>query len=192
MAPVSVLAYLAAPSSSFGGNPFAAPIGVVAWVVANARKREEIGGWLLYYIWGIYSAAAFSLIFFCITFSDCVPEGWDSQGLYHWYLAALVPMLVISALQVAAVTMLISVRTPDMFRFFRWLQVAHLVLAVVTVVIRIKYFPETLPTHVAAAGVQAIWTAYLFLSKRVKEVFLTQNWENISAAWYPTTTKLLR
>jgi hypothetical protein len=191
MAAVSVLAYLANSGSSFGGNVLAAPVGIVAWVVANARKREEIGGWLLYYIWGIYSAAAFSLIFFCITFPDCVPEAWDSPSLYRWYLAALVPILVISALQVATATMLISVRTADMFRFFRWLQVAHLVLALVTVTIRIKYFPDTVATHVGAAGVQAIWTAYLFVSKRVKEVFLTQNWENTSAAWYPTTTKLM-
>jgi hypothetical protein len=191
VAPVSVLAFVAASDPSFGANALTSPISIVAWVVANARKREEIGGWFLYYLWSVYSGAALSFIFFIILFHNCVPEFWESPGLYHWYLAALIPVLIAFALQVAMATMLISVRTPDMFRLFRWLQVVHLVLAVATVIIRARYFPDTAAVNAVAAGTQAIWTFYLFFSRRVKAVFLTQNWENTSAAWYPTTTRLM-
>jgi hypothetical protein len=161
------------------------------WIVANAHKREEIGGWLLYYLWGLYSGAALSLIHFCLTFHDFVPEPWGDPSLHHWYLAALIPILVMFALQVAAATMLISVRTADMFRFFRWLQVVHLVVVLASAMIRVKYLPDTFPLFVAAAAAQTLWTAYLFRSKRAEAVFLTRNWENTSAAWYPTTTKLM-
>ena len=191
IAPLPVLAFHVASDSSLGVTALSSPLSIVAWIIAYVRKREEIGGWLLYYFWSLYLGAALSLTFFAITFHDNVPEFWESPSRYHWHLAALVPVLVIFALQLAVATMLVSVRTPDMFRLFRWLQVGHLLFSVLAVIIETKFFPQKAPSGFVAAGAQTIWTAYLFMSRRVRSVFLTQNWQQTSSAWYPTTTQLM-
>src|SRR5271165_1359193 len=90
--------------------------GLIAWIICNSRKRQQIGGWLLFYYWQIYSGVLMTILFFVLAFQAYVPESYDDPNKFRLFLASSIPILVLFALQVAVATMLISVRTWDLLK----------------------------------------------------------------------------
>ncbi|HYM78776.1 MAG TPA: hypothetical protein VE377_22585 [Candidatus Dormibacteraeota bacterium] len=168
------------------------PGGIVAWIVCNARKRNEFGGWLLYFYWQLYSGVIVTAIFFAINFQSYVPENFEHRATHYLFLASTVPVIVIFALQAAVATMLISVRTWDMLRLLRGLVAAAVIAAVASVAIDAKYFPDDLALGILMTLIpECIWLAYFFASKRVEHVFKTHDWDTAVEVIHPTTTKLV-
>src|SRR5271156_3494570 len=81
-----------------GGNP-STPVlpggGIIAWIVCNGRKRNPIGGWLLFYYWQLWSGLLLSAVFFSINIQSYVPENFDSGSRFALFLASAVPGLVL-------------------------------------------------------------------------------------------------
>jgi hypothetical protein len=170
------------------------PGGIVAWIVCNSRKRQEYGGWLLFFYWQLYSGVIMTVIFFCINFQSYVPENFGRHPeRYYWFLASALPSLVILALQVAVATTLISVRTWDLLRLLRGLVVAQAVEAIVSVIIDTKFFPDNLRLDFIFTLIPfGCWSAYFFASNRVEHVFRLHDWDRYVETLYPITetTKL--
>jgi hypothetical protein len=170
------------------------PGGIIAWIVCNSRKRQEYGGWLLFFYWQLYSGIIMTVIFFCINFQSYVPENFGHHPeTYYWFLASVLPTLILFALQVAVATTLISVRTWDLLCLLRGLVVAQALIAVVSVIIDMKFFPENLPLDFMFTLFPfGCWSAYFLVSKRVEHVFRTHDWDSFVETLYPTseTTKL--
>jgi hypothetical protein len=185
MAPSVALALLLAATSSSNQYTPTFPGGIIAWIICNGRKRQQIGGWLLFYYWQLYSGAVVSAIFFGIAFQSYVPESFDDSTRYHLFLASIVPALVLLALEIAVATMLVSVRTWDMLRLLRWLMIASLVAGVVALVIDVNSFPDNIAFDVLAMIQSGLWLAYFFASRRVTHVFKSHDWEVAVDTIYP-------
>jgi hypothetical protein len=166
------------------------PGGIVAWIVCNARKRQEYGGWLLYFYWQLYSGVIVTTIFFCINFQSYVPENFgDERSRYYWFLLSTVPTLVIFALQVAVATVLVSVRTWDLLRLLRGLICAQVIAAFVALLIDAKLFPQNAGLNLMFTVLPySGWLVYFHVSRRVKHVFQTHDWDTAVEAIHPTGT----
>ncbi len=184
MLPTTLLALFVAASSNQYTPTF--PGGIIAWIVCNARKRQEFGGWLLFYYWQLYSGVFLSVILFTIAFQSYVPENFDNHTRYRWFLISAVPSLILFALQVAVATFLISVRTWDLLRLLRRLIVAALAAASIATAIDIKYFPDNVAFNFLTIVPGILWLAYFFKSRRVRHVFKSHDWEVAVNAIHPT------
>ncbi|HXJ85250.1 MAG TPA: hypothetical protein VMS18_00395 [Candidatus Binatia bacterium] len=164
------------------------PGGIVAWIVCNARKKQEYGGWLLFFYWQLYSGILLTAIFFTINVQSYIPEnfGGDIQR-YYWFLASTVPTLIIFALQVAVATILISVRTWDLLRLLRWLVLGQVIAGFVSLTIDTKLFPDNVALNLMLTVIPyCCWLAYFYASKRVRHVFQAHDWDKAVEAIYPT------
>jgi len=182
--PVLLLALFAASSNGYTPT---LPGGIIAWLVCNGRKKHELGGWLLFFYWQVYSGIVLTLVFFSMNFQSYVPDNFDDSSRCYWFLASTVPTIVIFALQVAVATILISVRTWDLLRLLRWLIAAQVVAASVGMLIDIKYFPENVALGIIfTLGPEILWLAYFLKSRRVLHVFKSHDWDLAVKAIYPT------
>ena len=184
-----VAALLAATSDTNTYTP-SIPGGLIAWWVCNGRKRQQIGGWLLFYYWQLYGGALMTILFFSIGFQSYVPESYDDPIKYHLFLVSIVPVLVLFCVQLAVATMLISVRTWDMLALLRWTICAELVAALTGAIIDVNRFPESLPFDFITIIPEAIWLAYFFKSRRVAHVFKAHDWDVAVNVIYPPKVKL--
>jgi hypothetical protein len=188
--PLVLLAIWAASNNQYTPS---FPGGIVAWVVCNQRKRNEYGGWLLFFYWQLYSGMVMTAVFFWINFQSYVPENFDDPSRFHLFLVSSVPSIVLFALQTAVATIMISVRTWDLVRLLRGLLVAQVVAACVAVLIDAKYFPDNVALGIMLTLVpESLWMGYFFGSKRVRHVFQTHDWDKAVEAIHPTgSTKIV-
>lgn len=185
MAQIEIAALLAVGTSTTNSYTPSLPGGLIAWAVCNGRKRQQIGGWLLFYYWQLYSGAVMTVLFLAMGFQSYVPESYDDPGKYHLFLASSVPVLVFFCVQLAVGTMLISVRTWDMLKLLRWTICAELVAALIGAVIDANYFPDSLPFDFFTIVPGILWLAYFFRSQRVGHVFKSHDWDTAVNVIYP-------
>jgi len=174
--PILVLAADTAQPQSAPTSPFG--IGsLVGWVVCARRKREAIGGWLMYYYWILYAGMIFTAVMLPVRLQDYTPQNFDDRSLFLESMCSVVPPLVLLALQAAVATFLLVIRNIEMLRLLRYTLMAALAASLVGSVLSSMYFPEQLPIHISAVISNAIWLAYLFVSQRVKHVFVLNDWD---------------
>lgn len=187
--PAIMAAFLVAASSTNSYTP-TLPGGLIAWWICSSRKRQQIGGWLLFYYWQLYSGVLMTILFFSIAFQSYVPESYADPSKYHLFLASVIPVLVLFSVQLAIGTMLISVRTWDMLILLRWTICAELIAAVIGTMIDVTQFPDNLPFDFLTIVQEGLWLAYFFKSQRVKHVFKFHDWDVAVDSIYPSTVKL--
>jgi hypothetical protein len=170
-----LLALFAAGTNNHYAPTF--PGGIIAWIVCNSRKKQQIGGWLLFYYWQLYSGVLMTSVFFVIALESYVPENFDDHKRYLLFLVSTVPTLVIYALQVAVGTFLISVRTWDLLRLLRWLIAAEVAAVSVAVAIDATFLPDNVFLNLYTLVQEVLWLAYFFRSKRVMSVFKSHDWD---------------
>lgn len=178
-------ALLLAGTSSTNSYTPTLPGGFLAWWICARRKREEIGGWLLFYYWQLYSGAILSIVFFVTQFQIYVPESYDDPKKFYLSLSSIVPVLVFHSVEIAIATMLISVRTWDLLRLLRWVACAHVIALAIGVAINAFYFSDAEFVNVIALIQTAVWLAYLFKSRRVVHVFKRHDWTVAVNSMYP-------
>ena len=187
VADVVVLAWVAS-----GGNQSTPmlPGGIIAWIICNGRKRNPIGGWLLFYYWQLWSGLLITAAFFATNIQSYVPENFDTGLLFGRFLASTVPVLLLLLVQLVVATMLLSFRTPDMLRLLRWTLVAQAVAVAMGAAIDAKYYPDNIVFSVLALIQETLWMLYFFKSTRVRHVFDSQDWDIAVHAIYPLKPKL--
>jgi hypothetical protein len=166
------------------------PGGIVAWIVCNGRKRNPIGGWLLFYYWQLWSGLLLSAVFFAINIQSYVPDNFDSGKQFGIFIVSTVPGLVLLLAQLVVGTMLLSFRTPDMLRLQRWTLVAQVVATVAGLAIDGKYYPDNIAFSALALIQETLWMFYFFKSTRIRHVFDSQDWETAVHSIYPLKLKL--
>ena len=167
------------------------PVGIIAIVVCNIRKRSEFGGWLLFFYWQLYSGAILSVFLFYRDFQTYVPENFASHPATHrWLMAASVSTIVILALQVAVATLLIVVRSWDMLQLLRILLIAQFFAHLGALVVDVSYFPNSIPFRVGGLLSLSFWIAYFFVSERVCHVFKVHDWETAVETIHPMPKEL--
>lgn len=167
------------------------PVGIIAAIVCNMRKRSEFGGWLLFFYWQLYSGGVYSALVFCRNFQFYVPENFASHApVHHWLMITAVSTLVILALQAAVGTMLIVIRSWDMLQFLRILLAAQVVAMLAALMVHANYLPNDIAWSAGGLISELSWTAYFFRSNRVRHVFKGHDWETAVETLYPSQEQL--
>lgn len=161
------------------------PGGIVAWIVCNRRKREPMGGWLLFYYWQLYSGVLLTALFFVMSFQNYVPENFVEPRRYWLLIAGTVPTIILFAVQVAVATMMVSVRTWEMVRLLRTVMILELIASCLGAVVDAQVFPDNLPADAMVIAPQLIWLCYWFVSRRVRHVFEAHDWDEAVKGIYP-------
>src|SRR6266849_2912457 len=144
MIPITTAALLFAGTSSTNTYTPTFPGGLLAWWICSRRKRQEIGGWLLFYYWQLYSGALMTVVFFVTAFQSYVPESFDDSSKYYLFLSSALPGLVLFSVQLVIATILISVRTWDLLKLLRWVICVEIIALAIGIGIDVSYFPDSL------------------------------------------------
>lgn len=167
------------------------PVGIIACIVCNMRKRSAFGGWLLFFYWQLYSGAVLAVLIFLKNFQIYVPENFSSHASsHHWIMVTAVSTIVILSLVVAVGTMLIIVRTRDMLRFLQILLMVQIVAVFAALMVDATYFPDYVAFRVGSLISVGFWIAYFFMSDRVRHVFIWHDWETAVENIHPTPKEL--
>jgi len=153
------------------------PLGwLVAWWICSRRKKDEIGGWLLYYYWQLYAGLVVSMfLFFGVSIDSYTAENLPPRT-YVLFLISTVPTLVLTLAQAAVSTFLLKIRSWDLVVLLRWVLAANMVAALASTLIDVKVFPDNLPFDFMTLVPSIVWLAYFFRSTRVQHVFRTHDW----------------
>jgi len=177
------LASEAVGAASGGANPspspavdFIPPAGIGVCIIAFVRRKQAIGGWLMYFIAQVFLWLAKITVLIAGAWRSYAPEAWSDSRQYFLFILGTIPYFVAMA-GVAGVCV-------AMLRSRTWIWVVHvrraltvcLVIGLLDVVIDAMYFPNYLPYRVASLIFTVIFLPYLFLSTRVRHVFQTHDW----------------
>lgn len=162
---------------------------LIAWLICNGAKRNQIGGWLLFFYWQLYGGFLITIALFCVNIQSYIPENFGSTDKYLLFLASTVPVLFLLLAQTAVGTILLSARTWDLLKLLRWIIAAELVAALASTAIDANYYPDNTALNFLTIVPEALWLAYLFRSARVKHVFKLHDWETAVNSIYPAKIK---
>ena len=168
---------LIAATNTSPNSPSFAPGSLLAWWICSSRKRNPIGGWLLFFYWQLYSGLFLTVILVGANIQSYVPENFDDKSKYGFFIASTVPGIVLFAIKCAVATFSLSVRTPEMLKLLRIVMIAEFVVDCLGAVIDAQYFPDNLPLNFLTIIPNSIWLTYIFKSDRVKHVFQMQDWD---------------
>jgi hypothetical protein len=183
------LALFAAASGGSQYSPTFSPGYLFAWWICNGRKRNQIGGWLLYFYWQLYAGLFLSAVFFATNIQSYIPENFTSTTTFALFLASSLPSLLLLVMKCAVATLLLQARTWDMLKLLRWIMVADVSAGVLATAIDSAYFPDNVAITSLALVADLIWLVYLFRSSRVQHVFLSHDWEMAVESIHPLKLK---
>ena len=144
-------------------------------IVAIARRKKEIGGWLLYFyywIFAVFVILAADVLLHLRTFQPSYGHGAFNNGAL--YLAVFPRLAAVSALLVVALVLL-KHRTPVWLEWLRIFLLAGVLVSALSVWIDVYYFPKTLRANGARLAGLLAWLLYFQFSKRVRRVFPTKD-----------------
>lgn len=159
-----------------GMNRIFFPVSLIFAIASIARKKESIGGWLLYFYYWIFALLAAYVSDFLLHLDVFRPSYAPDKINHEALVLAVFPRLfAILAVIVVAIMLLIK-------RDWAWVEKLRLVLLVEVVIsgfsvwLDIRYFPNSIPLNAARLVGLFLWLIYFHVSKRVHHVFRTNDW----------------
>jgi Protein of unknown function (DUF2569) len=150
---------------------------IIVIILCVARRKKEIGGWLLYYYVQLYSGAIFSIILLMFSSQNYLPATWGgATGLYLLFLLSTIPNIMILFIELIYAERLRKSRNFTRIRPVRIVLWFHLGFAVLGLLIDLMAFRDNIPLAVIGLIFPTIWLPYFYYSKRVKKVFRTHDW----------------
>jgi hypothetical protein len=141
-----------------------------------ARKRHELGGWLLYFYGWMFLAVYFYLREFLGHIDSYFPSAQIDKARQLALIVTVVPRLL-AMLAVLVVMIILSFKRDQV-----WLQRLKLGLGAAAMIAAISafmdatYFPRTVPANLRRLIMLVVWLTYLCVSRRVNRVFITKDW----------------
>jgi len=157
--------------------PFLLYISVAFIVVRVVRRKEAIGGWLLYFYYWI-SAVLF------ISFRDITQHlkvyglSFRSTSMNHEALVlAVFPRLFMHVAVAAVAVILLMKREWVWVERLRVVVLAGVLIGGLSVWLDVRYFPGSTRSNAARWIGLCLWLLYFLASKRVHHVFRTRDWD---------------
>jgi hypothetical protein len=164
-------ALILAQLGATGLDRILAPTAVIFAIVSYLRRKQEIGGWLVYFCYWIVGVLLISLADIVRHPQVFFPPGAQNSGFHLALILAVVPRLI-AVIAVTTCT-LVLLRTKEWVWVER-LRLALLVaaiIALISVALDAEFFPRSLFQNGARSIGLALWTRYFFVSERVRRVF---------------------
>lgn len=167
-----------AQSSETPRSPLAGSGLLIGFAIAYLTRRRAIGGWLLYFYMQLYLSFILSLFFISQVFSNLNPVLWDDSFLYVMFFFSVVPILIVELLKIITATVLLFKRNLQNVKLLRNILIASVIVSGLALIIDILYFTDD--PAIFFDGITfafaIIWSLYFSVSRRVKIVFVEQNW----------------
>jgi hypothetical protein len=150
-------------------------------LICYSRRKEEIGGWLLFYYIQLYIGIAVSLLLLPLSFGSFLPSGWVGEpGQYALYLLSTLPVFAVVIAQVIVAHRLRRSRDAAYLIPLRRILWADLVFSIVKLAIDAKFSWLNIVLDPIAVLWPAFWLPYFYRSIRVGHVFVTKDWQRVA------------
>lgn len=159
-------------------------VSAVLLVLCVLRRKNAIGGWLLYFLAYVFVGGAVTVVNVANSLSVYRPSFWQGTNLYLPFLMSNAPLVLISLAEMATGIGLIRSMSWEWVGRMKLIAAAAIIARLVELGIDIVFFPSAVYGTVVRLIAPSAFLAYLFLSKRVRRVFLTKDWEQNVAAGY--------
>jgi hypothetical protein len=150
---------------------------IIILIASIVRRKKAIGGWLFYFLGTEILGALVLVAQLANEKSSFIPSAWPDSRTYLAFLLASVPgVVVIAALAAVSVALLIT-WSWDWIERIKVLLAIDIACRLVSAGILLAFFAgRGVTATIAPVVVQGIFLSYLFMSSRVKRVFLTNDW----------------
>jgi hypothetical protein len=140
-------------------------------------KRRAMGGWLLFFYFSVYLGTVVTAITSVQHMGEIVPPSLAASEHYNLIKLVSVQSKVLVFVTAVIATFLLFARTREMLNLLRWAIGARMAVSLVSAFAYSLDFPDqganSFMTFIAYSG----WLAYLLLSRRVKHVFVLNDWD---------------
>jgi uncharacterized membrane protein YidH (DUF202 family) len=150
--------------------------GLVTGIVSYLRRKQEIGGWFLYFYFWISAVLVIYLTDALNNYRVFLPSSKLDATRHVALITAVYPrLLALVGVVVIAVALL-------KWREWSWIERLRLMLAVtaviasISVALDVRYFPRSLFANLIRCTMLWVWLIYFYVSKRVHHVFRTRDW----------------
>jgi hypothetical protein len=168
---------LAADAGKSSSSP-AAGGGLLIWPVCYVRRKNPIGGWLLYYFIGLYVGLFISIALTVPSSSNYNPLEWDDKFHYFLFIITTIPGEIFLLAQVFLSFFLLSKKRRDWkyIEILKKVLLADVVFSAVSIPIEVSLWPVSIFFSVYSAILSLIWFFYFRNSARVQYVFKDKLW----------------
>lgn len=157
---------------------------LIAWWICSSRKRNAIGGWLLYYYMQLFVGTAFAILMILVSLGTLAENlniaNWDNETMqYFLYVISVVPSGILLIVELVFGSMLLSkkFRNRKFYNFLRITMAASFTFRLIGLLIDSNYWPENIAFDILPIIGSMLWFLYFTYSKRVKFVFIENKWD---------------
>ena len=152
---------------------------ICAWICGK-RRKNPIGGWLLYYYIQLYGGTVLLLFLSVASFENYIPANWDDKSLYLFYLISTIPQEIANIAELIFASLLLKqrFRNSSKVNWLRAVFVFSIVFSIIGLAIDYTYWKESVPSDILGLAWPSIWLLYFTYSKRVKCVLIDNYWES--------------
>ncbi|GBE06009.1 hypothetical protein BMS3Abin10_01651 [bacterium BMS3Abin10] len=156
--------------------------GLLIWLICFWKRKNPIGGWLLYYFITLFVGFFISIALTLApdNLSNFNPMLWDDKIMYFFFIVTTVPSDALLLAQIVLTYYLLSSVRRDWkhILILRNILLAEIILSLVSIPIDMNYWPDTGSAFFSgyALVVSSIWYFYFKKSVRVEYVFKHKNW----------------
>lgn len=161
-----------------------APLGlIIVGLICNAKKRNPIGGWLLFYYIQLFIGVILWLLFTLILM-DTLAQNlninyWDQIIQYILYLLTTIPSDILLFIELIFASMLLNKKFRNR-KIYNWLRItiaATFGFSLLALAVDSYYWPENSIFDILAIVTSGAWLLYFTFSARARMVFIENNWD---------------
>ena len=148
------------------------------WLVCYVRRKNPIGGWLLYYFIGLYVGLFISIALIVPSLSNYNPLEWDDKFHYFLFIITTIPGEILLLAQVLLSIYLLSKKRRDWkhIEILKKVLFADVVFSAISIPIEVSLWPVSVFFSIYSAILSLIWFFYFRKSVRVQYVFKDKLW----------------
>jgi hypothetical protein len=158
-------------------NAILFPVALLVAVLSYVRRKQDIGGWLMYFYYWIAAVLVAYLKDALGNFRVFIPSSRMDPATHLALIVAVYPRLFALAAVVAVATAVLRRRDWILVERLRFMLGVTVVIAATSVVLDAIYFPRSLFVNVTRCVMLSVWFLYFCFSKRVHHVFRTKDWD---------------
>ena len=145
-------------------------------IVAIARRKPAVGGWLFYFLGVAFIRAVATIVNLFKQSDSYLPAAWHDVMLYLLFLNSTIPGYCFRIGAAVAVTQLVRTEKWIWVERLKMILMFDVAAAVVAIVIDSFYFKANLLIAVQELVFASVLWGYLSRSSRVEHAFLTHDW----------------
>lgn len=146
----------------------------VCGVVAFARRKRAIGGWLFYFFCQVLLGLALAVA--STHWKLYTTQEWNDPVRYFLFTLSSLSRVVLLAAVAAICMLLAETREWRWIVGLRYALATYAFLTVLKLPVDMYCAPATLNRDAMSLAFPVVWMAYFAVSGRVRKVFLEKNW----------------